>query len=428
MKKVYSIFAALILTLSLNSPVMAAQQVEDLKGKQIHNEQGQQVGTIEKVLISPNGEIEAVIVEKGGFLGMGGEQNKIPWEALKQGEDPNSMVYSAGSETSGTTSTVQQENTVSDTKRQDTSQATAAKQDQQDSQLKDGEIAIQESATKVKVDQPKAQVQVSQKEPKVNVAQPEPQVTVRQPAPEVSVQVEQPKPEVTVKQPKPNVDVQQQKPNVVVKQEKPEVNVQQQEPKVAVQESEPDVNIEKSNQDSKINFQEQGQAKVDVQQQGEPQVDVNVVTANQKEGQSGSKARINASQAEQLMGKNLIGKNGEVLGTVEDIHLSQDGNTVDYLIIQGNENKMHPVPAELVQANENRQELTAQIDQQTFAGSPTFNENESPEQLSGQQWSREIESHYGISPAWQEGDSSSKRIDNMNKSPQTKSTHQEPRQ
>ncbi len=441
MKKVYSIFAALILTLSLNFPVIAAQQVEELKGQQIQNEQGQQVGTIEEVLISPNGEIEAVVVEKGGFLGMGGEQKRIPWNALKEGENPNTLIYSAGSETAQTTSSAQQNETASRTDQQqsqtqltqdqqDTAQATAAKQGQQDSQLKDGEIAVQDPATKVKVDQPKAQVQVSQKEPKVDVAQSQPKVTVRQPAPEVSVQVEQPKPEVTVQQPKPKVDVQQQKPNVVVKQQKPEVNVQQQEPEVAVQESEPDVNIRKSDQDAKINFQEQeqGQANVDVQRQGEPKVDVNVVTANQKESQSGSKARINASQAEKMMGKNLVGKNGEVLGTVEDIHLSQNGNTVDYLIIQGNENKMHPVPAELVQTDENQQELTAQIDQQTFAGSPTLNENESLEQLGGQQWSREIESHYGISPAWQEGDSSSQRMDNMNQSPRTNSSHQESRQ
>lgn len=414
MKKIYSLFAALILTLSLNLPVIAAQQVEELKGKQIQNEQGEQLGTIEEVLINPNGEIEAVIVEKGGFLGLGSEENRIPWNALRQG-DSNTLVYTSGSEPGQTTSSMQQEETVSRT-------------EQQDSQLKDGEIAVTQPATKVRVDQPEAQVHVSQEEPKIDVTQPEPKVTVTQPAPEITVQVEQPKPEVTVQQQKPKVDVQQQEPDVLVKQEKPEVNVQQQEPEVAVQESEADVSISKSDQDAKINFQEQGQANVEIERQGQPKVDVNVVTMDQKEGQSGSMADLNASKAQNLIGRNLVSQNGEVLGTIEDFHLGQDGNTVHYLIVQGEENRMHPVPVELVQIDENQQELTAQIDQQTFAGSPTFNENESTEQLGEQRWSREIESHYGISPAWQEsGDSSSQQMD-MNHSPRTNPTNQESRQ
>ncbi|KJS01306.1 MAG: hypothetical protein VR65_09105 [Desulfobulbaceae bacterium BRH_c16a] len=414
-----SAIAACLLTLLLSSPAVSVQKVEDLKGKQIQNEQGEQLGTIEKVLIGPDGNIQTVVIEKGGFLGLGGETNRIPWNALKEGEGGN-FIYTSGAEQEQSQASMQQKESgdaqqqqsqapIKQDKQgaqQEVGQATA-KQDQQGAQS--GQVSVQQPGAQVQVDQSQPHVQVEQAEPKVSVAQPEPQVTVKQPPPKVTVHVEQPKPEVTVQQQKPKVSVQQEDPKVSVQQQKPEVTVQQQKPKVTVTESKPDVQVSKSGQPQVI-VEEQKQAQVNVQRQGEPQV--NVVTGQLEGQQQGRQAaQIDAAKAEDLMGHKVVGRNGEQLGIVKKTHLSQDGNTVDYLIVQGSENKMHPVPAELVQVDEAKREITTQIDQQTFDSSPSFSEIEQP-QLGQQQWSQEIESHYGISPAWQEGqDKPSQRME-----------------
>lgn len=266
MKKISirSILAACFLALCLSFPAVAAQQVEDLKGKQVRDEQGEKLGTVEEVLVGPDGQIETLVVEKGGFLGFGAEKNRIPWNAVKAGEDANELVYMPGAET------------------------------------------------------------------------------------------------------------------------------------------------------------EQAQTSV---QQGEAGEQV----AGQQQGLQPGSAKIDAAQAEGLLGRNLVDREGEKLGTVKDTHLSQDGNSVEYLIVKGEENKMHPVPVELVQVDDAKQEVITQIDRQTFESSPSFSENEQP-QLGQQQWSQEIESHYGISPAWQEKQETPSRRMEMEQQPGTQQQMETPEQ
>ncbi|KJS01305.1 MAG: hypothetical protein VR65_09100 [Desulfobulbaceae bacterium BRH_c16a] len=256
-----SVLAACFLALCLSFPAVAAQPVEELKGKQVRDEQGEKLGTVEEVIIGPDGQIETLVVEKGGFLGFGAEENRIPWNAVKTGADANELVYMPGAET------------------------------------------------------------------------------------------------------------------------------------------------------------EQAQTSV---QQGETGEQV----AGQQQGLQPGAAKIDAAQAEGLLGRNLVDREGEKLGTVKDAHLSQDGNSVEYLIVKGEENKMHPVPVELVEVDDARQEVTTRIDRQTFDSSPSFSENEQP-QLGQQQWSQEITSHYGISPAWQEGqDAPSQRME-MEQQPGTQGMEQQ---
>ncbi len=74
-------------------------------------------------------------------------------------------------------------------------------------------------------------------------------------------------------------------------------------------------------------------------------------------------------------------------------YLSEDRNSVEYAIVQGDQDKLHPVPAEMVRVNQSQNELMAEIDKQTFQESPSFNQDEKP-QLEQQQWSQDIRGYY----------------------------------
>lgn len=255
-----SIIAACSLGLLLGSGAIAQQQVEDIKGRNIQDQQGKQMGTIEEVLVGPDGKIQSVVVEKGGFLGFGGETNRIPWDALREGQEGN-YIYIQGSE-----------------------QAQAATQQE------------------------------------------------------------------------PGAGKQQQQAETQAMQDQQEVS------------------------------------------QATGQQD----TAQQDRQDTGlAAAGMEAAKADQLMGRTIVGKNGNELGTVQDKHLAQDGKTVEYLIIKASDDKMHPLPAGLVKPEEGKQKLMADIDQEMFQNSPSFSPEEQPK-LGQQQWSRQIQDYYGVAPAWQE--------------------------
>ena len=425
-KKLLQMIAAGILVLGLSSPVIAVKSIEDIKGHEIRNQQGQQMGTIEQVMIDPNGEIEAVIIEKGGFLGLGEKQQKISWNDIKQAQDGNYFLYSPGAgmaeqqASAGSASDEQQTSQVKQEKSrlEPNKSQTLTEQDQKSQrsnqdvaqqgrqQNKEGRVMVQQPGAQVKVDQSDPQVQVDQSRPKVSVNQPPPKVRVEQPAPQVTVQVKQPKPKVDVQQQQPDVNVQQQEPKVSIQQEKPEISVKQQKPEVVVQKAEPNVQVDKTGK-AEVFVQEQKQAQVEIERQGKPQVEV--VTQQPKDRQKqGSQSQINSvaqfnpERADSLKGRQVVSANGEQLGTVVNTALSQDKNSIHYIIVQGEQDKLHPIPAELVRAGTDQQELKAEVDKKTFINSPSFEKSEEP-QLTQQQWSQDINSHYGVSPSWQEG-------------------------
>lgn len=384
--------AAVFMLVFLGGPVAAQEQtIEELKDKSVRNEQGEEIGTIQEVIASPDGEIEAVIIRKGGFMGLGGEEERISWNDLQQGQEEDYLVYSPGAQTgeqaeSGQYQTTDRQDQASmEQRRQEQAEGRQAREESES-----GEIEVRQPAPQVKVDQPEPQVQVEQPSPQVRVEQPEPQVIVRQPEPEITVQVEQPEPEVEVRQQQPQVDVRQQEPKVSVSQPEPQVDVQQQEPEVTVEKSEPQVQVGRTGQ-PEVYMERQGQAQVQVERQGEPQV--NVVRKEDESRQQGSLERVEASKAQDWVGRQIAGKDGEELGTVESNYLSEDGNQVLYVIVQGEEDKMHPIPAGMVKEAEDKEELTAEIDKSTFDQSPSFSANEQPE-LNEQQWSQEIRSYY----------------------------------
>jgi sporulation protein YlmC with PRC-barrel domain len=66
-------------------PSMGAWRVSDLEGMSIYGAQGENIGSIKDVLVSPKGEVRAVLIGVGGFLGIGQKDVAVSMEALQFG-------------------------------------------------------------------------------------------------------------------------------------------------------------------------------------------------------------------------------------------------------------------------------------------------------------------------------------------------------
>ncbi|MEY2439699.1 MAG: hypothetical protein QOI34_1084, partial [Verrucomicrobiota bacterium] len=70
----------------------ALVQASEIKGTHVRNLQNQDLGEIEEVLIEPDsGHVRFVILEVGGFLGIGATRVAVPWMAFhisKEGNKP----------------------------------------------------------------------------------------------------------------------------------------------------------------------------------------------------------------------------------------------------------------------------------------------------------------------------------------------------
>jgi sporulation protein YlmC with PRC-barrel domain len=64
-----------------------ATDVEKFIGKDVYGANGQKVGELDNVLISPDGRVRAGIVEFGGFLGIGTNKVAVPWNQLQIAND-----------------------------------------------------------------------------------------------------------------------------------------------------------------------------------------------------------------------------------------------------------------------------------------------------------------------------------------------------
>ncbi|HEX9444360.1 MAG TPA: PRC-barrel domain-containing protein, partial [Candidatus Binatia bacterium] len=53
-------------------------------GKAVYNDQGQRIGTVDDIIISPDHKVTFAIIGAGGFLGMGKHDVAIPVTQLRQ--------------------------------------------------------------------------------------------------------------------------------------------------------------------------------------------------------------------------------------------------------------------------------------------------------------------------------------------------------
>jgi hypothetical protein len=71
---------------------LAGINVDDITGTDIRNPQDEQLGTVDDVLVAPDGTILYLIVSRGGFLGIGEEHVAIPWDGLQAAPGLNTFV------------------------------------------------------------------------------------------------------------------------------------------------------------------------------------------------------------------------------------------------------------------------------------------------------------------------------------------------
>jgi sporulation protein YlmC with PRC-barrel domain len=74
--------------------------VDDVSGTEIRNAKDQWLGTIDDVVLDPrSGQISFVVVERGGFLGLGEDHVVVPWKALNATRDLNAFVLNVDDQT-----------------------------------------------------------------------------------------------------------------------------------------------------------------------------------------------------------------------------------------------------------------------------------------------------------------------------------------
>jgi hypothetical protein len=71
---------------------LAGVNIDDITGTDIRNAQDEQLGTVDHVLVDPDGTILYLIVSRGGFLGIGEEHVAIPWQGLQATPGLNTFV------------------------------------------------------------------------------------------------------------------------------------------------------------------------------------------------------------------------------------------------------------------------------------------------------------------------------------------------
>ncbi len=70
------------------SPAVTQQSIRDLMpassliGKSAVGAQGEDIGSVNDILISPDGRVNAAVVDVGGFLGLGERQVAVEWDAI----------------------------------------------------------------------------------------------------------------------------------------------------------------------------------------------------------------------------------------------------------------------------------------------------------------------------------------------------------
>src|SRR5215217_8151374 len=70
--------------------IMAA---DTLEGNDVKNRDGEDLGTIEHIMLDvPNGRVAYAVLSFGGFLGMGNKLFAIPWTAMRLDEEHKCFV------------------------------------------------------------------------------------------------------------------------------------------------------------------------------------------------------------------------------------------------------------------------------------------------------------------------------------------------
>lgn len=78
-------------------PLPGSWRVADLQGKDVYGAEGESIGTIQDVLVTQNGGVNAVVIGVGGFLGIGEKSVAVDMGALQLGPGASQLDADATS-------------------------------------------------------------------------------------------------------------------------------------------------------------------------------------------------------------------------------------------------------------------------------------------------------------------------------------------
>lgn len=110
-------------------------------------------------------------------------------------------------------------------------------------------------------------------------------------------------------------------------------------------------------------------------------------------------AQIESQRLREFMDQEVVGRDGEALGKVNDVFTDEQGRPM-YVVVEGESERLHPVPAELLRANMEEKTISADFDKQAFQSSPGFDEAQISQQ---QQWEPKVRGYYEGGRAGQSG-------------------------
>jgi sporulation protein YlmC with PRC-barrel domain len=74
-------------TVEITQAVAVGNRASKLIGAPVHNEEGEKIGSIDDLIISPDHSVSFAIVSVGGFLGLGSRLVAIPVDQLREDKD-----------------------------------------------------------------------------------------------------------------------------------------------------------------------------------------------------------------------------------------------------------------------------------------------------------------------------------------------------
>jgi PRC-barrel domain len=124
-------------------------------------------------------------------------------------------------------------------------------------------------------------------------------------------------------------------------------------------------------------------------------------------GAGGTVARDETSQliaAEKVNGTAVYNRQGERLGTVEDVMLDKRSGKVAYAVMSfggflGIGERYHPLPWSVLTYDTNMGGYVVDLDRSRLEGAPSFAANENVD-WSDRQWGQRVSDYYGARPWW----------------------------
>ena len=118
-----------------------------------------------------------------------------------------------------------------------------------------------------------------------------------------------------------------------------------------------------------------------------------ILTAQVFAAQAGQMGQKDAMKVSKMMDKEVRTQAGEELGKVQDVVIDSEGRAA-FLIIEGEQDKLYPIPITAFQHDAQKDHLMTQITKDQLQNAPSFSEGEWS-QLGQQDYQSRVYGYYG---------------------------------